>query len=232
MKLTKMALASALALGATVAQADIEGNIAATSDYMWRGLTQTTHGAAVSGGLDWSNDGGMYAGIWTSNITDGHETDLYGGYAGEANGIGYDVGLIYYTYLSGDEGNFIELAVSADLGMATVGLAYTIEGEGGGGPNADATAQYVEGDLYIYISGGADIGQGLTLDATVGSYMFENDGKIDAVEVTDYKHMRLDLGKSAGDLGDFTISLDLISEDLNSDDTDDVSGSVSWSKGF
>ena len=47
--------------------AAVEGNIGVTSEYMWRGMKQS-NGAAVSGGLDWSNESGWSAGIWTSNV--------------------------------------------------------------------------------------------------------------------------------------------------------------------
>ena len=220
MKLTKMALASALALGTTVAQADIEGNIAATSDYIWRGQTQTASGAAVSGGLDWSNDSGMYAGIWASNVAVGHEADLYGGYSGEANGVGYDVGVIYYGYLGG-AGDFIEIAVSASMGMITVGVNSTVS----------ADTESSEGDLYYYISGGTDVMDGTTLSATLGAV------DPDAADGTDFTHVNLSLGKSMGDMGDFALNLDLTSEELaingtEVDPSDDARISVGWSKGF
>ena len=98
------ALAAVLATGTmftTVAQAvTIEGNVGATTDYIWRGMTQNQGDTSFSGGIDISTEGGFYAGTWVGDITwDGasYELDLYGGYAGEAGALAYDVGYIQYS---------------------------------------------------------------------------------------------------------------------------------------
>ena len=61
--------------------AEVYANVAASSNYFWRGITQTQDGAAVSGGIDYSNDSGFYAGTWVSNVDFGsktsYELDLY-----------------------------------------------------------------------------------------------------------------------------------------------------------
>ncbi|MEI5640267.1 MULTISPECIES: TorF family putative porin [unclassified Pseudoalteromonas] len=100
---------SALAISFCLsAQAEVTANIAASSNYYWRGITQTDDGAAVSGGLDYSNESGFYAGTWVSNIDFGdsasYEMDLYAGYAGEVKGMSFDFGYIHYGYpdASGD----------------------------------------------------------------------------------------------------------------------------------
>ncbi len=74
-------------------------NVGVTSNYIWRGISQTDDAAAVSGGLDWSGASGLYAGTWVSNVDFGaccetsYELDLYGGFANEVGDFGYDVGL-------------------------------------------------------------------------------------------------------------------------------------------
>ena len=57
MKLLKTVLASAIAAAAFSAttQAEVSTNIAVSSDYVWRGVTQTGYGAAVSGGIDYAD---------------------------------------------------------------------------------------------------------------------------------------------------------------------------------
>ncbi|WP_440054808.1 TorF family putative porin [Pseudoalteromonas sp. T1lg65] len=86
------------------AQAEVTANIAASSNYFWRGVTQSADGAAVSGGLDYSNESGFYAGTWISNIDFGeatsasYELDLYAGFATTFNEVDLDVGYIYYAY--------------------------------------------------------------------------------------------------------------------------------------
>ena len=49
----------------------VSGNIALTSDYIWRGWTQSAGGPAVSGGFDLSTDMGFYLGTWASNASAG-----------------------------------------------------------------------------------------------------------------------------------------------------------------
>jgi uncharacterized protein (TIGR02001 family) len=46
----------------------VSANIGVVSNYIWRGVTQTQDGAAVQGGLDYSNANGFYLGTWASNI--------------------------------------------------------------------------------------------------------------------------------------------------------------------
>ena len=89
-----------------IARAGFAGNVGATSNYIFRGITQTNDQASISGGLDYvQHDSGFYIGTWLSNIdfsggagTGGYEQDYYGGYSGEAAGVGYDIGVISYQY--------------------------------------------------------------------------------------------------------------------------------------
>ena len=83
----------------------VTGNVALTSDYIFRGLTQTWDRPAVQGGTDLSLANGFATGAWASNIS-GHsypggsmELDLYASYG---QTIGDDrswrVGLYGYVY--------------------------------------------------------------------------------------------------------------------------------------
>ncbi len=98
-----LATAVAAILTSGVAAAELSGNAAIASNYIWRGVSQTTDQAAGQGGLDWGHDSGIYAGTWVSNVDfsglgDGYEMDVYAGYSGEVDGFGYDVGVISYQY--------------------------------------------------------------------------------------------------------------------------------------
>ena len=102
-------LAGALAVAlAPAAHAEVSANIGVTSNYVWRGVTQTDDGAAVSGGIDFAHESGFYLGTWVSNIkwasdmSSGAEVDFYGGFANEIDEFGYDLGLIYYYYPATD----------------------------------------------------------------------------------------------------------------------------------
>ena len=102
MKKTCFLALTCLSLSSFTTLADVSANVAASSNYFWRGITQTDDGAAVSGGLDYAHDTGFYAGTWVSNVDfddqTSYEMDFYAGFSGEANGLGYDVGYIYYAY--------------------------------------------------------------------------------------------------------------------------------------
>ncbi len=115
MRLIKLSLAAALAV--TVVHAEmsdigVSANMAMTSNYVWRGMTQSHNSPAIQGGVDLDYNG-FYLGTWGSNIDFGTdaslEADLYAGYAGEIEGIGFDIGAIQYMYPNDtDASNFAE----------------------------------------------------------------------------------------------------------------------------
>jgi uncharacterized protein (TIGR02001 family) len=232
MKMNKLAMVCGVAvLGMSVqAMAEVSMNIGATSNYVWRGMTQTGNEAAIQGGLDWSSDTGLYAGTWASNVGNGgnagYELDLYGGYSGKVEDFGYDAGLIYYTYDEDADANFLELGLSGSWKFLTLGMNYTLDGEAN-----DNTDPFVEGDLYYYAGASFDLPEDYSAGLTIGSYNFENDGK---PGVEDYTHYQLDLTKSAGDFGDVTLSLsDTDLKDTNAAGEDgDMRFFVSWGKTF
>ena len=81
-------------------------NAAVTSDYRYRGISQSRLKPAISVGADYSHASGFYVGTWLTSIkwikdAGGDapvEWDLYGGYKGTAGPLGYDVGLLHYHY--------------------------------------------------------------------------------------------------------------------------------------
>jgi len=88
----------------------ISYNAALTSEYRYRGLSQSRFDPALQGGADYThNPSGFYAGTWLSTIKwtkdlggDGNvEVDLYAGKRGQITPeISYDVGGLYYWYPS------------------------------------------------------------------------------------------------------------------------------------
>jgi len=212
-KATVLSLAVAGALAGGRAIAGVEANIGATSNYIWRGVSQTGDGAAVSGGLDWSNDSGFYLGTWASNVTwtatPGYELDLYGGFGGEIEGgFGYDIGVIAYLYPIGDgEDDFTEVYLNGSFGMFNVGVAYEIDAEDGN-----------DADLYASAGLDFDLGDGMGLGLTFGSYSFDADSS------ADYTHVNASISK-----GDFTFAVDKTDQD---DAAGDPRVSVSWGATF
>ncbi len=109
----------------------LSGNIALTTDYLYRGLSQTTGDPAIQGGFDLSHDSGFYLGVWGSNVdfADSLEIDYYGGYSGSINeDVGYDIGIIYYDYPSDPsdpQGDFVEYYGSVSWKNLTLGVNYS-----------------------------------------------------------------------------------------------------------
>lgn len=238
MKLAKTLLASAIAaaaVGASVAQAEVSTNIAVSSDYVWRGVSQTGYGAAVSGGIDYEDESGFFAGTWVSNTGAGSaEMDLYLGFGGEAGDLGYSVTYNYYAYPTAEDLNFGELLFDFSFNVLNFGFAYTTNSD------AEDPSLFVEGDLHYYAGVGLDLGNDWSLGLTYGYYDFDVDGeKIDVpigggvivtVEVAaSYSYFQADLGKSYGDWGDFGLSMSIAEEESGEEDPIVW---VSWSKGF
>jgi len=119
------AVAGLLAATGAASAVEVTGNVALTTDYIWRGLSQADNGPAVQGGFDAAFDGGLYAGVWGSNVDFGGpesmELDLYAGWAGEYEGVGIDVGLINYQYPSSNDGtNFTEFYAGVSFGPVSL----------------------------------------------------------------------------------------------------------------
>lgn len=125
-------LATALTLSAPVVSAEdsphvFSGTVALTTDYLFRGISQTDREPAIQGSMDYTyTPYGFYAGVWASNVdekfvSDGNiEMDFYGGFRGAfANNIGWDVGGIYYYYPGEDN------ATTPHYGEIKGGLSYT-----------------------------------------------------------------------------------------------------------
>ena len=149
-------------VGTTFADS-LEWNIGATSQYLWRGMSQGS-GAAVQGGLDYSADNGFSIGTWVSNVDFGDDTtyelDGYFGYSIGPVSLGY----IYYAYPDGDDLDFSEISISAEVGAFTFGVAVLAD--------ADWEADLGD-DPYFFIDTGFPIREGLDLGLHVGHYDYE-----------------------------------------------------------
>jgi uncharacterized protein (TIGR02001 family) len=126
----KNLLLAAVALSAVVAgSAQAEGalsyNVAVTSDYVWRGISQNASDAALQGGIDYSN-GIFYAGAWASNVSFAdREIDAYLGVKPTLGKFAFDFGAIYYNFNEEDLNNTdLKAAVSYPFDKLTVGAAY------------------------------------------------------------------------------------------------------------
>lgn len=181
MNAMKIALATAAATvalsGAAMAQElKIAPNIAFTTDYVFRGVSQTQGDPAVQGGLD-ASYGVLYAGVWASNVDFGvkdpdMEIDLYAGVKPTVGDTSFDFGVLYYGYRKDKNGapganSYTELkaAASRTFGPATLGAAvyWSPEWPGKGGD-----AVYVEGNAAVPLA------KRFTLSGAVGHQDIEN----------------------------------------------------------
>lgn len=95
--------ASASLVGVSTAHAEVSGNIALVSDYIFRGVSLSDNGPAIQGGFDWSNDQ-FYVGTWGSSLNANSgpaasvELDVYGGWTPTTGPVSWDLGAIFYNY--------------------------------------------------------------------------------------------------------------------------------------
>jgi uncharacterized protein (TIGR02001 family) len=215
-----MAVATTLAapLHAQEAQPDnvISFNASVTSDYRYRGISQTRLQPALQGGADYTpNPSGLYAGTWLSTIkwtrdaggSGGVEWDLYAGKRGQLGAdVSYDAGVLGYVYPSN---GLKDVAGFADANTAEV------YGQLGYGP---AYAKYslaltnlfgfVDSRRSGYLDLGAnfDLGSGVTLGLHAGHQNVCGNG---LASYTDWK-----LGVSK-DLGYATAAVALVATNAN-----------------
>lgn len=172
--LTGLALATALAAPASADE--LTANAGVANNYIWRGLTQTENAPQVSGGIDYAADNGFYAGTWVSNVSYApgdvfsYEHDLYLGYSGEfGDGIGYDVGYLYYNYDKEAEFDFSELYGSLSVGGFAFGLNILVATEADEAPGQD----FGFGEtIYAY----ADYSTTIREDVELGFHIGYHDG--------------------------------------------------------
>lgn len=188
---------------AAPAQAEVSMNIGATSNYIWRGVTQTSDASAVSGGVDYSHDAGIYVGTWASNITGGYELDLYAGYAGEMSGIGYDVGYISYGYPNDTTLDFSEVYLGVSYDMFSAMVSYDSDNS----------------NMYAEVGAEFALPEDLTLGLHAGSYNFDIG--------TDYTDYSVSLSK-----GDVSFTISDTSENLAWGMTDNYRVVASWGQSF
>ena len=172
MHVRKYAVAALLcgALGSTgEAAAETTGSLALTSNYLFRGVTQTNDKPALQGGITWTHESGCYAGGWGSSISwlaDGDpavsssvELDGFVGYSGTfgASDVGFDVGATYYAYPGKFPSGYnspdtVELyagltykALSAKYWHSTTDLFGSPDSSGSGNLDLGATVEVVPG---------------------------------------------------------------------------------------
>lgn len=172
-------------------QLELSANVSLTTDYVFRGFSQSDEDPAVQGGFD-ATYGIFYLGVWGSSLdfdaatnaagapvdVADLEVDFYGGITPKLGRFDLDLGVIYYAYPDafdpGAELNFWEFkagwsyTIFKDLGVSTT-VFYSPEYTGEIGDN-----WVVETSLE------KPLGHGFTLSGTLGNqWGDESDGGFD-----------------------------------------------------
>lgn len=209
----------------------ITGSVTATTDYRFRGLTQTNEDPAVQATVNVNHESGFYVGVFASTIDGGPdgstpaltnygdvEIDLYGGFTKTLDsGLGIDAGLLYYFYADNRAG------VNTDFFEPYASLSYTV------GPVATKIgAAYAWGgqkglnfttsnDDNIYIYGEASVGIPNT-PITLKSHLGYSDGSLGLANPTvgDQTYWDWSLGAEAVK-GPFKLGVSYVDTDVTND---------------
>lgn len=194
---------------AVAANAEVSGTAAIVSDYDFRGISQTGEQPAVQLSIDYAHDSGWYAGAWGSNIgndssggfwdggtnTASTEVDVYTGFKGTAGDLGWDAGLVYYTYSGASDLNYPEIYGKVSFSIVSGGLYYS----NAFGHKDNDEAVYVYGDvnipagpLTVGVHAGFSSGDGI--EQTYGGFGGTEDSYIDYGLGISYSASNLTLG--------------------------------------
>ncbi len=199
-----MALALGSVSGLAQAQAaapesSLSFNVGVTTDYRYRGISQSRLDPAVQGGIDYADKSGFYVGAWGSSIKwikdsgaskGTTELDLYGGYKGAAGNVSYDVGVLRYQYFGNTlsavtaNANTTEIYGAVTYNVFTAKYSHALTNTFG---NVNSKNSY-----YLDLSATFDLGNGFTLTPHVGRQMINN------TPIASYNDYSLTLGKDLG----------------------------------
>lgn len=165
----------------TSALAETSTSVAVTSDYVWRGQTQTDHGAAVQGSLDYTWNF-LTVGAWLSNVTSGAgntEIDIYLSATKEfSKNLALSFSVTNYTYKNLPTNNTMEYALALESHIADLSVAYTDDYFA-----ADSSS------MYFNLSRSFDLmkKENIALSLAVGMTTFDSEVKVGSTDYMDYK---------------------------------------------
>lgn len=191
-------------------------NVGVVTDYRFRGLSQTSLKPALQLGVDFVHKSGFYLGAFGSNVnwvkdfnlaTKGsYEIDLYGGFKGNITpDLGFDVGLIAYTYPGNTSGKAGTPSggnySNANTNEIYAGLTYNVFSFKYSRSMGDFLGNLSSGgSQYFDLSANFDLGEGFTLTPHIGRQTVPNQnfgGSTDG-KAANYMDYALTLGKDFG----------------------------------
>lgn len=178
----------------------IGGSVTFSTDYRFRGISNSNNRPQIQGDLNWSHPVGVYAGIWSTNTNfggDGNsmELDPYIGYATAFGDSGFSIDLGYWWYTYPGATSDLDFAELYAIGTYAVG-DFSVS------PSAWYTDNYFGEDFLDGVSGLAydvtvswSLPRDFSLSARVGEQTFGSGG-----EGLDYIYYDAGVSKSWGDL--------------------------------
>jgi uncharacterized protein (TIGR02001 family) len=189
---SKSLIALALAAGSVAAFAQatepdytLSYNLGATTDYRYRGISQSGIKPAVQGGVDFAHKNGAYLGAWASTITwtkdsgggGNLELDLYGGYKFAVGDLSYDLGALAYVYPGNKlAANTTELYGAVTYGAFTAKYSHAVTNLFGVATSKNSN--------YLDLSATFDLGDGLSVTPHIGSQFVKNGDSYTDLSVT------------------------------------------------
>lgn len=201
-------------LGAATANADVSSTWTLTNDYDFRGASQSAKDPAIQGSLDFSSQSGWYIGGWASNVDFGPddvdvEVDLYTGFSGGGeDGLGWDVGLVYYAYPDDSDFNYPEIYGKVNYGVLSGGLFYSNDWV-----NSGDSSVYATGEISVPLP--QDFSLDLHAGYSFGEYFDDRD--------TEYMDYSIGVGYT---VGHFDLALKYVDTTLDEGDDAFRSGDV------
>ena len=197
-KTLSIAIAMAVAGMSSVASAEDMGlefgaDVALTSNYVFRGYSESGEEPSIQGTFSASHGSGIYAALFAASIDNGAtysgsptEVTYTLGWGGEVGPVGLDLGVNQYTYpghTSPDpDTTEFYIGVSKDFGMFSAGLSYGYSDD-----------WYNLGDNgYLMLSGEVPVGD-FTISAHYGDTDRDNNG--------DYEDWGLGVSTELGGFG-------------------------------
>ena len=212
-------LVTSTALTGVAQAAEVEANVGATTDYIWRGNTQSSGDASLSGGFDVDFGNGFALGTWVGSLgasddmvdddlqdSANYELDIYASYSTEIGGLPLEVGYIAYLYpgVADSDNDFADFYISTEL--AGIGISYYML--------ASAENDTVDEDEGTYVSVDYDyaLAGDLTLSLHYGMEDFTNSDSDEDTSISISK-------------GDMTYT-------ISGDEGDDTRVIISWGTSF
>ncbi|CUR47052.1 Conserved hypothetical protein 2001 [Alloalcanivorax xenomutans] len=181
-----------------------DANVTLTSNYLWRGKTQSDDRPALQAGIETRHTGGGYAGAWFSTIDNGedagYEADFTTGWRFQAGPVPVDTGLIYYAYPIAEQNSDVgESFITLGPDALQIRYALTVWKEDRDGDTHDQ---------YLALGGDYPLGDDYGFSWTLGH--MENATDSDG----NYQHLALGLSRDLAERG----VLSLGAESNNADD--------------